>query len=132
MGRSLARRVVVVALAGGSVMAITGASSAQPSTRTTCRSAATAANEFQRARQNADQAGADRAVTAFADVERTAPDDLPRDLSRQLRLSARALEDLPERASVRQVRLANARLTHGLTGVMLACDRAGVRVTIEH
>ena len=132
MVRVLTRGVLTTALTTAVLTASMSTAGAQQSARKTCRAAGAAANEFHDARANADQVAADRAIKAFARVERIAPDDLPRDLASQLRLTARALEDLPERASVRQVRLANAQLAHGLTGVMLACDRAGVRVTVEY
>jgi hypothetical protein len=107
--------------------------SKHPSARKTCKAAEAAAAELQQARRSADQAGIDRAQEMFVNAERQAPNDLPRDLAAQLRLVNRTLDDPPGTPVVlREVRLSIARLVHGLTGVMLACDRVGVRTTIEY
>ena len=106
---------------------------AEPSVRKTCKAAETAAAERRRAQEIADEPAFLRAGKKFAAIERRAPDDLPRDLTTQLRLVSRTMANPPERPVVlRETRLFAARLAHGLTGVMLACDRAGVRVTIEY
>ena len=105
----------------------------EQSARTTCQVAGAAAAEIERGRQNADQAAVARARKVFARAERQASGDLRGNLTTQLRLVIRTLDHQPESpAAMREVRVWVARLAHGLTGVMLACDRAGVRVTIEY
>jgi hypothetical protein len=97
----------------------------------TCRAAASAAADLRRGIAVADEAAVKRAGRRLATIERQV-DDLPSDLSAQLRLVVRTLADPPKVGAVRAARVYRARLAHGLTGIMLACDRAGVRVVIDY
>jgi len=102
------------------------------SVRGACKAAEAASADFQRARNVADQAGVDAAAATFARIAKRAG-DVPPGLRSQLRLVSATLSSFPDApTTVRAARLFNARLVHGLTGIMLACDREDVRVTIEH
>ena len=130
------RLVVVASLSGAAafgalVFLPMNAGAATDGAAKTCNAAASAAAHLRRGIEVADKTAFERGGRKFRTIERGA-DELPSDLAAQLHLVVRTLADPPKVATVRAARLYRARLTHGLTGIMLACDRAGVRVVIEY
>ena len=97
----------------------------------TCKAAASAASDLRRRIEVADEGAFKDGGRKFRTIERGA-DELPSDLAAQLHLVVRTLADPPKVGTVRGARLYHARLAHGLSGILLACDRAGVRVVIEY
>jgi hypothetical protein len=142
------RRVLLVQLLGVIALGLSAAVSAgaasgeepmadktmsEQSVGNTCKAAEVAAGELERARNSIDQAGVDAAQARFAKIERRASEGIPRGLATQLRLVNRTLDDAPDTpTTLRAARIYIARLVHGLTGIMLSCNRAGFPVTIEY
>jgi hypothetical protein len=124
--------LLISASAASALVPADDSKAASLSVRGACKAAEAASADFQRANAVADEAGVDAAAATFARITKRAG-DVPPGLRSQLRLVSTTLSGYPESpTTVRAARLFNARLVHGLTGIMLACDREDVRVTIEH
>jgi hypothetical protein len=124
----------LTAIAGGSVaVAAEPMTVSKQSLRGTCKALEAAATDLQQARATADQAGVDAVHARFARIARRQSNDVPRAVRTQLHLVNQTLEEVQESpTTVRAARMHIARLVHGLTGIMLACDSGGISVTIEY
>jgi hypothetical protein len=129
--------VIILASAGSFSAAVAPPSAAivsekQPSVRQVCRSAEVAGSEFNNARHLAESLVPARRM--FSSAARQAKRAGATDLAQQLSLvsqNLKTLEAIAKGTRPREIYLTLTALTHGLTGTVLECERAGQSIRID-